>query len=221
MPAILGRSNQLLQGPLVKFEVNPQKVEDLLATPEALPAAEPESPQVTFDLSALVPGVTLTTVKGALSWKWVAMVYAAGQNLSGVNQTINTRISKNGVSAYTSNYSVSNNAYYTFSYRLFDVTLTDVLTIKLWSTAEGCNWDYKALILLPTRPMLHKPGELLVPLKSIRTQYYSLTLGNPTISANGSVYAYYDIWGTESNYLKPILCVFMEVLATTPHLWPV
>ena len=128
----------------------PDPDETLLETPVALPTSEPASPQVSYTLGSQHMPVwspyELEHVKTAL-------LYAAGQNTSASAITVYYRIQKNGANVGTGSASCPAGAFYTACcYQLLDVQGGDTVSYKLWSGATGCNWDYKALSVLITRP---------------------------------------------------------------------
>jgi hypothetical protein len=151
--------------------------ETLLATPEPLVTAEPETGQVYYTVAE----ADLPTFNMAVySKKWVAVLVAGGKNAGDSAVTVYYRMKKNGVSVSTGSVSVSAGYYYTIMCFFYDVAVGDTLEISLWANLTGANWDYEAFQIQVTRLILFNKPRLLLPcnFESLATQPV-LTLGNP------------------------------------------
>jgi hypothetical protein len=126
----------------------PAPDETLLETPEALPTSEPETPQVSFTIGAAhLPNI------GGASAVWTAVVWASGRNTSGSARTVTRTRYKNGtpISASTTG-SMSNNYYWTsMEYVYYGLVVGDAISVALHASGEGVDWQYKALMIFPTR----------------------------------------------------------------------
>ncbi|MGD9663565.1 MAG: hypothetical protein AB7U63_20170 [Porticoccaceae bacterium] len=146
MARVYGDIHRALQSYTITY---PTPDETLLATPEPLPTSEPATPQIEFTIGP--QHVPVVSPEG-LNYVLTAILYAAGKNTDAASQTVYYRILKNGVSVATGSYSVSADRFYTWEhYNFYDVKIGDVLACKLWATNVNVNWDYKALVIWPTR----------------------------------------------------------------------
>lgn len=174
----------------------PSPDETLLASPQALPTSEPATPQIEFTIG---PQHLPTVSPAGLTYTLTAILYAAGQNTDGAQQTVYYRLLKNGESLNTGSAAVPAGQYYTWNFApstLLGITVGDVLAVKLWATSANVNWRYKALACAITRA--GPAGVLLVNLNISTTPYPVLTRGNP--AQYGSAYIYLQTedknWGS-------------------------
>jgi hypothetical protein len=152
-----------------------QNPKETLIAPQTLPTSEPETPQITYTVTATdLPSLSLTPYKKV----WVASVFGAGRVVTAA--TIYYRMKKNGVSVKSASLSVSANFYYTCHCFFYDVKVGDVLELALWSNKTDSNWDYKAYQIQVSRLILFDKPRLLVPCNfaALSTQPV-LTLGSP------------------------------------------
>jgi len=175
-------------GPLKTLTTTIQSPQEtLLGTPEALPTSEPATPQISYTVaSGDLPTFTVQPV----SKKWVALIHAAGKNTTAGSVAVNWRMKKNGSSVITGGWSIAANTFYTYISCFYDIAVGDVLEVALWAGASGCNWDYKAYQVQPTRmaPKLRDP--ILIPSNiTALVAHPTLTLGNP--SGTNSSFAIY------------------------------
>lgn len=120
--------------------------ETVLGTPETLPTSEPTNPQVVYT----VQESDLPT----FDIKPFGVVYLGRLLASGYFYTAGTlywRMTKNGVSVATGNFSVTAYYYYLVEACFFDVKPNDVLGLKLWSSVSDSNWDRSAITVHPSR----------------------------------------------------------------------
>lgn len=154
---ILGDTGKMAHGKLKTFTFTfPTPRETLSGTPTALPSSNPGTPQVTMtiqqsDLPIITPE--------PLSTKYSAILYVAGKNTDAATQSVSYQVYKNGsaVAGATGSQSVTANTFWTHSHhRFFDVSVGDVLGASIWCPSVNVNFDYFALIVYPTRPLLGK-----------------------------------------------------------------
>lgn len=189
----------LHEGRLLAGLVQPKQVvtitlptprEELLATPEELPTAEPAASQIVYtvqqsDLPVLPPGA---------SCMYTALLYVAGKNAGAASAYVYCRLIRNGVSQITGSACFpSSGQYYTVNAYMFNgVAVGDTIECRLWAGAAGVNWDYRALVVSPTRLKAWKNSQLLVSIKIDSVPFPSLTLGNPYRYSLRGFYAYHD-----------------------------
>jgi len=191
----MARSPNCTGAPLYKGRVDvtisyPDPDETLLETPVALPTSEPGTAQISYTLAS---GHMPVWSPFELEHIKTAVLYAAGKNTSGSAITVYYRVLKNGVSVATGSGSVAAGYYYTWShYRFLDVVVGDVLSCKLWASSADMKWDYKAVLVWPTR--IGPKGRLLV--NATADEYsavYTLTLGTPLRQDREVFYTPFDL----------------------------
>ena len=151
----MARSPNCTGAPLYKGRVDvtityPDPYEPPLLDPaEALPTSEPATAQIEITITqAMLP----VWSPYELPHQKAALLYAGGKNTAGASRSIYYRVLKNGTSVATGSGSVSAGNQYGWShYRFPDVAVDDVLACKLWASGAGCDWDYKAAAVVPTR----------------------------------------------------------------------
>lgn len=162
--------------------------ETLLGSPASLPTAEPGTSQISFtvqnsDLPSISPS--------PFSVVYSAFLYAGGKNTDTASQSVSYRILKNGTSITTGTQSsIATNVFWTHSYyNLYNVSVGDVLEIRLWSSSANVNYDYYALLIYPTRANLGKSYLNKDVLFSNATTP-ALTLGNPSAQNTNGAFIY-------------------------------
>lgn len=183
----MARSPNCTGAPLYKGRVDvtisyPDPDETLLETPVALPTSEPGTAQISYTLAS---GHMPVWSPYELEHVKTAILYAAGKNTGGSAVTVYYRILKNGTSVATGSASVSAGQYYTGSHAQFlDAKVGDALSCKLWASVSGVNWDYKAILVWPTR--IGPKGQSIAAFTAHGFgAVYALTLGNPDVAASG------------------------------------
>lgn len=171
----------------------PSPQEELLATPEALPTAEPATSQIVFtiqegNLPSLPPGATCI---------YTALLYAAVKNNSASSVTVYYRLLKNGSSVATGSAAVASGYFCTWTFvnrNFYDVKAGDILECRLWAAATGVVWDYKALAVCPTRIRgFWRDKQLLIGVLHSTAPYPDLTLGRPNYRSKVGYYYHYDV----------------------------
>jgi len=151
-------------------------VETLLDTPEILPTSEPTTPQISYtvqesDLPILNIGVYRKV--------WIAWIFVCGYCSS--SATVYYRMFRNGSSVATGSANISA-GYYTYIFWFYDVNVGDVLEVKLWSSASGSDWRYKAYQIQVTRIIPLSKVRLLSPCNIVSLDRQpKLTLGKPFV----------------------------------------
>lgn len=162
-------------------------VEELLDTPIDLPTSEPEIPQVTYT----VQESHLPVLPLEVSCVYTALLYFGGKNTGSTSAVIYYRIMKNGASVNTGSYNVSVNRFFTTScYNFYDIKVNDVLGIKVWSSIEGVNWNYKAFAVCPASIKIDKKKQLLLDFSCTYENYPTLRLGNANSFNTTPFYVY-------------------------------
>lgn len=184
-----GDTGKVTYGTLKKFTLTPATPRETLnGIPTSLPIAEPGTAQISFT----VQSSDLPTISPApISLKYTAILYAAGKNTDAASQTVSYRLLKNSISVTSgASSSVVTNNFYTLSfYQLFDVSIGDVLEIKLWSASANVNFDYFALVILPTRVNVGS-SYLNKDVVYGSTTTATLTQGTPSVVSATSPYIY-------------------------------
>lgn len=186
MTVLWGDTGKVSLGTLKKFDITlATPRETLLGTPVALPTTQPGTPQI----SLTVGGSDLPTISPSpISTSYTAMVYTGGRNTDAASQTVNYQIYKNGSSVATGSQTglVSNN-YWTHNYpSFFGIVDGDVITVSLWATSVNVNYDYYAIIIMPTRIQLAPPNVILKDLYYGGFSIPTLTMGTPSTYTTGS-----------------------------------
>jgi hypothetical protein len=190
----MARSPNCTGAPLFKGRVDvsisyPDPDETLLETPVALPTSEPAEAQISYTLAS---GHMPVWSPYELEHVKTAFMYVGGINTTGATVTVYYRVLKNGVSIATGSGSVATGNYYTWShYRFLDVVAGDMLSCKLWASSADVKWDYKAVLVWPTR--IGPKGCLLA--NATADEYsavYTLTLGTPFRHDRGVYYTPFD-----------------------------
>lgn len=178
-----------LEGRLLASLVQPKQTvevtlatprEELLSTPEELPTSEPATSQIVYtiqesDLSILPSGAVCT---------YTALLYGAGKNAGGASATVYYRLLKNGASVQIGSSSVAAGYFYTVNcFNLCGVKVGDTVELRLWASAAGVNWDYKALAACPTRVKAWRDKQVLIDAGYSSTAFPTLTLGTPVVGA--------------------------------------
>lgn len=202
MTVQLGRSAQPLLGPWQECNITyPSAQETLLSTAEALPTSEPTDAQVSYTVASS----DIPTIEGAMSWVNCGLLYVAGLNSSGSTLTVNVRLLKNGTSVTTGNKSVATSNYYTFTIPINDIAVDDVLTVKIWTSASGVTWDYKAFCVQPSRIQVARLSQLLVNCAFTTTAKPVLSLGSLSYSSE-NYYLYFMSSPTALNNNFSLYC---------------
>jgi hypothetical protein len=161
--------------------------ETLLETPEDLPTTEQTS-QVVYTLQESdFPVITPSSI---YTYQPVGCLVGAGYNSSGSTATIYYRAIKNGTSVLTGNKSsMPNNQYYTFQFFGFynSLAVGDTIELRLWSSATGVNFDYKALTIYPTRIGFSNTTGWLLSDLNIDASKTTLSLGTAQEASNYSM----------------------------------
>ena len=161
--------------------------ETLEGTPITLPNTEPGTPQVSLTLAS---GHFPTYDVAFYSVKHIAVVYGAGKFVTA--GTLSWRMIKNGTSVRTGTQAVAANTFFTMSSWFLDVVVGDILKIAFWSDQADSNYDYNALFVYPTRPMLYHPARFAIKNLAIVSPAALkpvLTLGSPTaVNSNYPIY---------------------------------
>jgi len=161
-------------------------VENLQSTPTSLPTSEPAESQISITLAeADLPVVKLSGLD-IPAIKYIALVYAGGQNTDSASQTVYWRMLKNGASLSNGSFSVSASYYWTITARYFDVNAGDTIELRLWASSTNVNWDYDAHVCHYTRPFPYASGivaDLWVKTKDI-VIHPTLSQGNPYVHSN-------------------------------------
>lgn len=171
----------------ISCTLNPS--ETTLGTPEALPTSEPGTSQVIYTLA---DGHKPTWSGGEpYSYGLHPIVFIGGQNTTGSSLTVYWRAIKNSVSQHTGSASVAANYYWTLTSTHFGSVciVGDVLEMRVWASASGANWSYKAIYLLPTRILPVKPRHLMTNVTAYGT---IATLSSGSRAAWHSMQRYYD-----------------------------
>jgi len=184
---------------LKKLEISLSTYENLMSTPESLPTAEPDSPQISVTIGESdLPSMTM---KPDVE-RYVGVFLTGGKNESADAQTVYVKILKNGSSIRTLSASVSAGYFWTWEFFVEEVGLNDVIDIKMWATSSEVNWDYEARELQPNKTLWLK-GKVLVFYEIMEiSNHPALTKGNPY------VYTYY--WprmyhkNSEAEYITPL-----------------
>lgn len=155
--------------------------ETLLGSPVSLPSTNPGTPQITMTIaSGDLPTISPTPI----SMTYCAVLYMAGKNTDAASQSISYQVYKNGVaiSGATGSASVATNTYWTHEhFRFNNISVGDVVGVSVWCASANVNYDYYALVVYPTRPILGKSyinkdvnfGSFISP---------ALSSGNPSVS---------------------------------------
>lgn len=190
----LGDTGRVVTGPLKTFTTTfASPRETLLGTPTALPTAEPASSQISFTVQASdLP----TTSPAFISTKYTAILFSGGKNTDAAAQSVSWRVLKNSTSIATGTQSsIATNTFWTQTYYQFpSVVAGDVLEIRLWSSSANVNYDYYALVILPTQPSLGK-SYINKDVNYSNFSFPSLTLGNPSYSLSYS----WDVYASNSS----------------------
>jgi hypothetical protein len=125
-----------------------------------LPNAEPVASQYIWTVAA---GDLPTFSMTPKSVKYIGCFYAGGRNTTAGASKVYWRMVKNGGSVATGNTSVTTAAsYWTLSAFFYDITVGDVLELRLWAdAAAGHNRSYQANFVFPTRLSLSNYKEVL------------------------------------------------------------
>lgn len=162
--------------------------ETLLGTPVALPTTEPGTSQITYTVqSSDLPTITPSPI----SVKYTALLYAGGKNADAASQTVNWRVLKNTVSIATNPQTgVAASNFWTHGYfQFYDVSVGDVLEIRLWASSTNVNYDYYAISIIPTRMNL---GTAYMNKDVSYSNYVATNLSSGTPSVNiGSAFNFY------------------------------
>lgn len=180
-----GDTGRVAYGPLKTFTTTlATPRETLLGTPVVLPTAEPGTSQISITVSS---GDLPTISPSPISVKYSAILYAAGKNTDAASQSVSWRILKNSVSVATGTQTgVATNTFWTQQYdQFFDVAVSDVLEIRLWSTSANVNYDYYAIAVMPTRLNLGK-SYINKDVNYSNFIIYALTAGTPSINLSTS-----------------------------------
>jgi hypothetical protein len=159
MPNV-GLFDRAFKQPLQTIDITvPTPQETLLETPESLPTSEPGTSQISYTIQSS----DLPTLSFGIC-KYAAHLCGAGQNLSGSSVTVYYRILKNGTSVATgSRSSVSNNYYYNIYHtNFYNVVEGDTIELRLWASVSGVNYNFKGLIVYPTRIGFSNQNNLLL-----------------------------------------------------------
>lgn len=151
--------------------INPS---ESVVSQEYLPTSEPASSQVSYTVAA---GHLPTISPTPWQTSYQAQVLMAGKNTTASAVTIYWRILKNGISQTTGSGSCAANYYWTIDAGNFGlVSVGDTLEVRAWASASSAAyWDYKALILAPTRMFPARPKRILLDVSFTTSSY---TLGN-------------------------------------------
>lgn len=192
----------------------PDPDETLLGTPEALPTSEPGTAQIEYTIAS---GHLPTVSPAGLRYTLIANVYAGGQNGAGSAATVYYRVKRNGVDVATGSHSVDAGYYWTLNIYKYMAGLAvgDTITVHLWASIAGTNWDYKALAckmsaLCPGMAV----GGLQITLPSTRQP--SLVLGNPYSGNPAHVQIWWDSHYVDTNVLG--LPITLTAKLWTSHL---
>lgn len=165
-----------------------------LATPResslgviTLPNAEGATDQVSFTVQQSdLPTISPSPV----SLKYFAMLVVSGK-AGATTSTINYRILKNGTSVVTSSGSHTAGQYWTHNHwRLYDISVGDVLDVRCWSNVSDANIDYAALIIYPASVFVSKTNTILANITLGNTILPSLTGPSGRTTSVGTNYGY-------------------------------
>ncbi len=151
--------------------INPS---ESVVSQEYLPTSEPASSQVSYTVAAEhLPTISPTPWQTS----YQAQIFMAGKNTAASMATIYWRILKNGISQTTGSNYCSTNYYWTIDAGNFGlVSVGDTLEVRVWASASSAAyWDYKALVLAPTRMFPARPKRILLDVSFTVSSY---TLGN-------------------------------------------
>lgn len=175
-------------------------VENLFSTPINLPTSEPDTPQFSWTVSQSdLPDI----YPQPLLYLYVAFVFLGGKNTSTSSITLYWKMLRNGVVVATGSGSVSAGYYWTLNARYLGIEPNDVLEIKLWTSASGVNYDYKAYQVLVTRLVTAEA------LNSVCSVYFAsmysqdLYLGNPYYVTSYGIYVYHLDYTIYTNLTSP------------------
>jgi len=169
------------QGSLKTINITYQTPQEtLLGSSETLPTSEPTDPQIAYTVQA---GDLPTFSLQPYSKIWIATLHPAGKFVTA--GTLSWRMIKNGGSVATGTISVAANYYYTISAFFYDVTIEDILGVKLWSNRTDSNWDYKAYFIRASRFVFFNRLMLFKPISYTVSNLPVLTLGNPGVPYEG------------------------------------
>lgn len=153
----------------------------------SLPTSEPGSPQVSYTIQSS----DCPTVTGALSHTLNCIIFISGRNTSGSARTINVKGFIDGVEAITGNQSINTNQYFTAEIPFSNVSVGDVITVKIWSSGTTTTYYYSAIAVFTGSVTLCKEKEMLIDLNiPTITDFPTLASGN-TPYKNGSSALYF------------------------------
>jgi len=168
----------------------PSAAENLQDTPTSLPTTEPATSQISITLAeADLPTVKLNGSPNIPSVKYIALVYAGGQNTDSASQTVYWRMLKNDSSLSNGSFSVSANYYWTISAGFFDVVAGDTIELRLWASSTTVNWDYDAHVCQASRPFPYASG--ISKILWVRTKD---VVAHPTLSSGNPYPLSYDYY---------------------------
>lgn len=195
-----GDTGRVVTGTLKNFTITlATPRETLSGTPTALPSTNPgsASAQATFTVQAS----DLPTISPSpISTSYTAMVFIGGKNTDAASQTVNYQVYKNGtaIGGASGSQSVPSNNFWTQShYRFPTVAVGDTLAVSVWSASANVNFDYIAIIVLPTQTNLGK-SYLNKDVTYSNPQRPTLSSGTPTVRVN-SYFAIYPCDSTTQN----------------------
>lgn len=177
-----GDTGKIAYGPLKSYTLSfATPRETLLGSPVSLPSANPGTPQVTMTIQTTdLPTIT----PSPLSVTYCAVLYIAGKNTDAASQSVSYQVYKNGtaISGASGSATVATNTYWTHEhFRFNSIAVGDVLGVSVWSASANVNYDYYAMCVYPTRPVLGK-CYLNKDVNFGTFTYPTLSSGNPSVS---------------------------------------
>lgn len=155
-----GDTGRVAYGPLKTFNITlATPRETLLGTPLALQSTEPTSGQNGYVSLTIQQSDMPTITPSPISLKYTAILFVGGKNTDAASQSVSYHLYKNGtaVAAASSQTGIASNNFWTQQHaRFFDVQVGDVLTVALYSPSANVNYDYSALMVMPTQMNLGK-----------------------------------------------------------------
>ena len=183
-------------------KINPS---ESVVSQEYLPTSEPASSQVSYTVAAEhLPTISPTPWQTS----YTAQVLMAGKNTTASAVTIYWRILKNGISQAWGYSPCAAKYCWTVDPGHFGlVSVGDTLEVRAWASASSAAyWDYKALILVPTRMVPARPNRILLDV-SLTTSSYILSKGLRALTSSGTI------------QMNDSLNVSLGMTTVTPRVW--
>lgn len=157
MTILSGDSGKVAVGSLKTFNIQCATPREVSLGTITLPNAEGATNQASFTvLQSDLPVITPSPI----SMKYAACLIVSGKCITAA--TVNYRIFKNGTSLTTTNSTGTANQFWTQNhFRWYDITVGDILEVRLWSNQTDTNLDYACLIIYPVNIILSKINTIL------------------------------------------------------------